>query len=83
MEELIDELGLPCFVKPANLGSSVGISKAHDESELWKAMDFAGLYDRKIVVESFIKGREIECGVLGNDYPIASVPGEIIPCAEF
>jgi D-alanine-D-alanine ligase len=77
------ELGYPCFVKPANLGSSVGISKAHDRESLQKALDLASEFDRKIVVEKMLTGREIECAVLGNDEPQASVPGEIIPCAEF
>jgi len=81
--EIAEKLGFPCFVKPANLGSSVGISKAHNLEELKKAMDFACLYDRKIVIEQMLVGREIECAVLGNDEPRASVPGEIVPCAEF
>lgn len=78
-----EALGYPCFVKPANLGSSVGISKAHDRQELAAALQTAAAYDRKLVVEAFIDGREIECAVLGNDRPEASVPGEIIPGAEF
>lgn len=77
------QLGYPCFIKPANLGSSVGISKAHNRDELKRALDLAGEYDRKIVVEKMLTGKEIECGVLGNDEPLASVPGEIIPCTEF
>ncbi len=77
-------LRYPCFVKPANLGSSVGISKARNRSELLKAVRFAGEYDRKILVEKGIeKAREIECSVLGNERLIASVPGEIIPSNEF
>jgi D-alanine-D-alanine ligase len=83
LEEIESKLGYPCFVKPANLGSSVGISKAHNQEELEQAINLAGEYDRKIVVEAFIEGREIECSVLGNDEPIASVPGEIVPCSEF
>ena len=83
MEEIESKLGYPCFVKPANLGSSVGISKAHNREELEQAMNLAAEYDRKLVVEAFIEGREIECSVLGNDEPIASVPGEIVPCSEF
>jgi D-alanine-D-alanine ligase len=83
LEEIKQQLGYPCFIKPANLGSSVGISKAHDDIELKMALDLAGEYDRKIVVEKMLTGKEIECGVLGNDEPLASVPGEIIPCAEF
>jgi D-alanine-D-alanine ligase len=77
-------LGYPVFVKPANLGSSVGISKARDASELGPAIDLAAEYDRKIVVEAAVKdAREIECAVLGNDDPEASVPGEIFPGREF
>lgn len=83
INEIEQQLGFPCFVKPANLGSSVGISKAHNRDELNRALYFAAEFDRKIVVEKMLKGREIECAVLGNDDPIASVPGEIIPCAEF
>jgi D-alanine-D-alanine ligase len=77
-------LSYPCFVKPANLGSSVGISKAHNRRELVTAIDLAAEYDIKILVEKAIEGaREIECSVLGNDDPIASLPGEIIPSNEF
>lgn len=82
-EEIIAQLGLPCFVKPANLGSSVGISKAKTKEELYAAMDLAARFDRKIIVEEFVDGREIEVAVLGNDDPIASVPGEILPSKEF
>lgn len=78
-----EQLGFPCFVKPANMGSSVGISKAHIPDELPKALALAGRYDRKLVVEAFVDAREIECAVLGNDQPQASVPGEIIPTADF
>lgn len=77
------ELGYPCFVKPANLGSSVGVSKVHSPAELPAAMDLATSYDRKILVEEAIEAREIECSVLGNDEPIASVLGEIVPKREF
>ncbi|MGZ9587149.1 D-alanine--D-alanine ligase [Paenibacillus marinisediminis] len=80
IEEL---LGYPCFVKPANLGSSVGISKARNREELIAAVDLALNYDRKVVVEEFVDAREIEVSVLGNDYPQASVPGEIISEHEF
>jgi len=83
MERVEEEIGYPCFVKPANLGSSVGISKAHHRSELLTALSDASRYDRKMVVEVAIDAREIEVGVLGNDEPIASVPGEIVPCNEF
>jgi D-alanine-D-alanine ligase len=77
------EIGYNCFVKPANLGSSVGITKAHNRTELWDALDDAARYDRKLIVEVAVDAREIEVSVLGNDEPIASVPGEIIPCNEF
>lgn len=76
-------LGLPMFVKPANLGSSVGINKAKDKISFEKATQDAFRYDSKILVEEAIQGREIECAVLGNEAPIASVPGEIIPTHEF
>jgi len=75
--------GYPCFVKPANGGSSVGISKAKDRDGLADAIDLAARYDRKVVVERAVDGREIECSVLGNDRPEASVPGEIVPANEF
>ncbi|NLY88667.1 MAG: D-alanine--D-alanine ligase [Firmicutes bacterium] len=81
--EIEETLGYPCFVKPANLGSSVGISKARDRQELAAALRTAAEYDRKLIIEAFIDGREIECAVLGNDRPEASMPGEIIPGAEF
>jgi D-alanine-D-alanine ligase len=82
--ELEKALQFPMFVKPANLGSSVGISKAKDEAGLVEAMTLAGSFDRKIVVEAGVpNAREIECGVLGNDEPEASVAGEIIPSREF
>jgi len=81
--EIEKRFGYPCFVKPANLGSSVGISKAHHREELVEALDLAASYDRKIIVEESIDGREIEVSVLGNDNPIASIPGEIIPSKEF
>ncbi len=77
------KLRYPLFVKPANLGSSVGISKVHNARELGPALDLAGQYDRKILVENGIDGREIECSVLGNDRPEASVPGEVVPVNEF
>ena len=78
-----DKFEYPVFVKPANMGSSVGITKAHNREELEESIKLAGKYDRKIVIEEAIKGREIECAVLGNDNPIASLPAEIIPSAEF
>src|SRR5271165_3118578 len=81
-------LKYPVFVKPANLGSSVGISKAHDRKELGPAIEEAAKFDRKIVIEQGVggkknKAREIECSVLGNDEPVASLPGEIVPVKEF
>lgn len=82
--EIAVQLGFPVFVKPANLGSSVGISKAKNAATLGEAMKLAAEYDRKIVVEAAVpNAREIECAVLGNDTPEASVPGEIIPSREF
>jgi D-alanine-D-alanine ligase len=82
------KLKYPVFVKPANLGSSVGISKAHDRKELGPAIEEAAKFDRKIVIEQGVggekqKAREIECSVLGNDEPTASLPGEIVPDKEF
>jgi D-alanine-D-alanine ligase len=82
------KLKYPVFVKPANLGSSVGISKAHDSKELAPAIAEAAKFDRKIVIEEGVggkkgKAREIECAVLGNDAPKASIAGEIVPCKEF
>src|SRR5271154_2999845 len=82
------KLNYPVFVKPANLGSSVGISKAHDGKELGPAIAEAAKFDRKIVIEEGVggkknKAREIECAVLGNDDPKASIAGEIVPCKEF
>jgi D-alanine-D-alanine ligase len=89
IRRLIEEdLKYPLFVKPANLGSSVGISKVHDGKELAPAMEEAALYDRKIVIEEGVggkkgKAREIECAVLGNDTPMASIAGEVVPAKEF
>jgi D-alanine-D-alanine ligase len=82
-DEAQARLGLPLFVKPANLGSSVGISRVRDREEFERAVREAFRYDQKILIEECIKGREIECSVLGNDKPIASVPGEILPRHEF
>ncbi len=88
-QKLIEKkLKYPVFVKPANLGSSVGISKAHDRKELGPAIEEAAKFDRKIVIEQGVggkkkKAREIECSVLGNDDAVASVPGEIVPGKEF
>jgi len=89
VQKLVEsKLKYPVFVKPANLGSSVGISKAHDRKELGPAIAEAAKFDRKIVIEEGVggkknKAREIECAVLGNDDPKASIAGEIIPCKEF
>ncbi|MGI6686630.1 MAG: D-alanine--D-alanine ligase [Bacillota bacterium] len=82
-QDIIKELGLPLFVKPANLGSSVGISKVHSEDEYHQAINEAFKYDHKLIVEEAITGREIECAVLGNEKPIASIPGEIINLKGF
>jgi D-alanine-D-alanine ligase len=71
--------GYPCFVKPARLGSSVGITKAHDEGELEQAVALAFRHDEKILIEEFVQGVEVEVGVLGNREPIASLPGQIVP----
>ena len=84
MNTVVNKLGFPVFVKPANLGSSVGISKAKHATELRTAINLAAEFDRKIVVEAAVpQAREIECAVLGNDQPEASVPGEVIPGREF
>jgi D-alanine-D-alanine ligase len=84
MSTIVNKLGFPVFVKPANLGSSVGISKAKHATELRTAIAFAAEFDRKIVIEAAVPAaREIECAVLGNDDPEASVPGEVIPGREF
>ena len=76
-EEIEEKLGYPCFVKPANMGSSVGISKARCREELQSAMEKAAMYDRKLVIEAFLEG-EVECSVLGNDRPKGTLPGEIV-----
>ncbi|MEF2966138.1 D-alanine--D-alanine ligase [Paenibacillus sp. M1] len=78
-----EKLGYPCFVKPANLGSSVGISKARTREELIRSIELALRYDVKVIVEEFVDAREVEVGVLGNDEPLASVPGEIVTSAEY
>ncbi|HCI82574.1 MAG TPA: D-alanine--D-alanine ligase [Ktedonobacter sp.] len=83
MTTIEQRLGYPCFVKPVNLGSSVGINKAHNREELEHAMRVAAEYDRKIIIERGINCRELECAVLGNDEPIASVVGEVIASNEF
>jgi D-alanine-D-alanine ligase len=81
--DLAAELGLPCFVKPANMGSSVGVSKAKSVEQLRDAIEYALTYDDWIVVEEAVVGREIEVAVIGNEEPYVSVPGEIVPGDEF
>jgi D-alanine-D-alanine ligase len=84
LDEVGAQLGFPVFVKPANLGSSVGISKAKNVSDLGPAIDHAAEFDRKVIIEAAVPhAREIECAVLGNDEPDVSVPGEIVPSREF
>ena len=78
IRKVTSDIGLPCFVKPANLGSSVGVSRATDKKSLSDAIDLAAEYDRKIIVEEELVAREIECAVLGNDEPQASLPGEYV-----
>lgn len=75
--------GYPCFIKPANLGSSVGVTKAHNWDELAQALATAAQFDRKLIAERAVDAREIECSVLGNDEPIAAIPGEVVPKREF
>lgn len=82
-ERIENEIGFPCFVKPANMGSSVGVAKVHALDELNACISLASQYDRRIVVEQAIDAREIEVAVLGNEHPIASVPGEVAPGNEF
>ena len=77
------KLGLPLFIKPANMGSSVGVSKVRNEKEFKKALNEAFKFDTKVIIEEFINGREIECALLGNDIPMASIPGEIIANQDF
>jgi len=84
VREAESAFGYPCFIKPACLGSSVGVTKAHDRAELEAGLAEAARYDRKLIVEEAVPhAREIECSVLGNDDPLASVPGEVIPSREF
>ena len=84
LSELVERFEFPVFVKPANLGSSVGISKASDAAELERAIDLASRFDRKIIVEVAVpSAREFECAVLGNSEPVASIPGEIVSSGEF
>jgi len=83
LEEIEARFTYPLFLKPANLGSSVGVSKAHHREELVRGLNLAARFDRKILVEAAVNAREVECSVLGNDEPIASIPGEVVPCNEF
>jgi D-alanine-D-alanine ligase len=78
LRRVVRKIGFPAFVKPANLGSSVGVSKAVDKRSLSKACELAARYDRKIIIEQLVDGREIECAVIGNDEPRASLPGEYL-----
>jgi D-alanine-D-alanine ligase len=78
VQRISSEIGFPCFVKPANLGSSVGISKATDVDSLIAGVTLAAQYDRKVIVEELVDGRELECAVIGNDEPEASLPGEYV-----
>jgi D-alanine-D-alanine ligase len=82
-QELSEKIGLPFFVKPANLGSSIGVAKVTNSDELDRALDDAFRYDSKVLIEEFVKGREIEVAVLGNEDPMASVPGEVVPSHDF
>jgi D-alanine-D-alanine ligase len=79
----VEKLGSPLFIKPSNMGSSVGVSKVRNEEEYCAGLKEAFLYDRKVILEEFIRGRELECAVLGNEEPAASVPGEVISTHEF
>lgn len=83
LDAIEQRLGYPCFVKPVNLGSSVGVNKAHDRAELAHVINVAAEYDRKIIIERGINCRELECAVLGNDEPTASVVGEVVASNEF
>ena len=84
IEDIVkDKIGLPCFIKPANMGSSIGISRLKDFKDFESALNKAFEFDKKVVIEEEIKGREIECSVLGNEKIEVSLPGEIIPSAEY
>lgn len=82
-QTIIDNLGSPVFLKPANMGSSIGVSKVTDENSYNNAIENAFEFDTKIIIEEFIQGREIECAILGNDKPMASILGEIIVNTDF
>jgi D-alanine-D-alanine ligase len=83
LDEIEQKLGYPCFVKPVNMGSSVGVNKAHNRNELAHSIREAAEYDRRIIIEKGIHCRELECAILGNEEPIASVVGEIVASNEF
>lgn len=83
IDSLIAKLGMPLFVKPANQGSSVGVTKVKDRAALLDAIKHALKFDKKVLVETMLRGQEVECSVLGNEEPEASVPGEIVPDGEF
>jgi len=83
LDEAAEKLGFPIFVKPANAGSSVGISKAHSREELIKGIETAFKEDKKVVLEEFIDGYEVECAVIGNDEPFAAEVGQVLSAAEF
>ncbi|HZG82315.1 MAG TPA: D-alanine--D-alanine ligase family protein, partial [Brevibacillus sp.] len=83
MDRIEEELGFPCFVKPANMGSSVGVNKAKNRDELAHALDIAAKFDRRLIVEEYVNARELEIGVLGNEELITSVVGEVIASKEF
>lgn len=82
-DRIKEKYGLPLFIKPVNQGSSVGVSKVENEDEFHRGLQEAFLYDHKVLIEEAIIGREIECAILGNESPIASVPGEILPQKDF
>lgn len=82
-KDIVKKLGKPLFIKPANMGSSVGVSKVHDEKSFDKAVSLAFTYDVKIVIEEYIKGKEVECSVMGDQDLIVSVPGEVVPQHDF
>ncbi|MDD3861358.1 MAG: D-alanine--D-alanine ligase [Candidatus Gracilibacteria bacterium] len=83
LDDIENNLGIPCFVKPANMGSSVGVSKAKTREELMEAIDFAARFDSRILVEKAVNARELECAILGNADPVASPVGEVIVGGEF
>lgn len=82
-DRIVENIGSPLFIKPANLGSSVGVNKVNSKEEFSLALEDAFSFDNKVIIEEYIKGREIECAVLGNEFPIASVPGEIVTQHDF